>query len=65
MSTRAAASHLNINVKKKDSVATQDFIQRASGSIRPIGRPPTLTEGHREFMVEWADSNTDSVTQLC
>ncbi|KAI8364212.1 hypothetical protein BD560DRAFT_373281 [Blakeslea trispora] len=68
MSACAAANRLSINVWtaqnwiKKDSVTPQGFIERASGSGRQVGRPPTLTEEHRKYTVEWADSNTDSVT---
>ncbi|KAG1434409.1 hypothetical protein G6F56_014324 [Rhizopus delemar] len=68
MSVRAAALSLNINVRTaqgwvaKNNKAPQEYIQRATGSGRPVGRPPTLTDEHKDFMIEWADENIDSVT---
>ncbi|KAI7900562.1 uncharacterized protein BX663DRAFT_439044, partial [Cokeromyces recurvatus] len=68
MSVRAAAMFLNINVytaqgcMDKNNKAPQEYIQRATGSGRPVGRPPILTEKHKGFMIECADENTDSVT---
>ena len=59
---------LNINVRTaqgwvaKNNKAPQEYIQRATGSGRPVGRPPTLTDEHKDFMIEWADENIDSVT---
>ncbi|KAI8327008.1 hypothetical protein EDC96DRAFT_533126 [Choanephora cucurbitarum] len=61
MSACGAAIQLNISFRtasnwvKKDSIASQDYIERASGSGKLVGRPPNLTEEHGEFMVDWAD----------
>ncbi|RCI01841.1 hypothetical protein CU098_002298, partial [Rhizopus stolonifer] len=46
-SVRVAATSLNIN--------------RATGNGRPVYRPPTLTDEHKDFMIEWTDENTDPV----
>ncbi|KAG1473660.1 hypothetical protein G6F56_000829 [Rhizopus delemar] len=68
MSVRAAALSLNINVRTvqgwvaKNNKSPQEYIQRATGSGRPVGRSPTLTDEHKDFMIEWADENIDSVT---
>ncbi|OBZ85439.1 hypothetical protein A0J61_06518 [Choanephora cucurbitarum] len=67
MSARGAAIQLRISVRttsnwvKKDSIASQDYTERASGSGKLVGRPPNLTEEHGEFMVDWAGNNTNSV----
>ncbi|KAI8389401.1 hypothetical protein BD560DRAFT_320007 [Blakeslea trispora] len=66
-STRTAANHLNIKIQtvqnwnKKDSVNSQEFVQRSSGSSRPISRSPALTDDLRERMAKWADSSTNLV----
>ncbi|KAG1446454.1 hypothetical protein G6F56_009566 [Rhizopus delemar] len=68
MSVRATALSLNINVRTvqgwvaKNNKAPQEYIQRAKGSGRLVGRPPTLTDEHKDFMIEWADENIGSVT---
>ncbi|KAG1463098.1 hypothetical protein G6F56_005364 [Rhizopus delemar] len=68
MSVRAAVLSLNISVRTaqgwvaKNNKAPQEYIQRATGSGRPVGRPPTLTDEHKDFLIEWADKNIDSVT---
>jgi transposase len=67
MSVRAAAQKLSINVRttqgwvSKNNKDPQEYIKRSPGSERPIGRPPVLTDEHKNYMIQWADENTDSV----
>ncbi|KAG1049441.1 hypothetical protein G6F43_008234 [Rhizopus delemar] len=67
ISVRAAAQKLNINVRtaqrwvSKNNKDPQEYIQRSSGSGRPVDRPPVLTDEHKNYMIQWADENTNSV----
>ncbi|KAG0934949.1 hypothetical protein G6F57_008815 [Rhizopus arrhizus] len=67
MNVRAAAQKLSINVRtaqgcvSKNNKDPQEYIQRSPGSGRPVGRPPVLTDEHKNYMILWADENTDSV----
>ncbi|KAG1136225.1 hypothetical protein G6F37_010262 [Rhizopus arrhizus] len=66
MSVRAAAQKL-INVRSaqgwvsKNNKDPPEYIQRSSDSGKPVGRPPVLTDEHNNYMIQWADENTDSV----
>ena len=67
MSTRAAALTLQINPRtaqswiKKDQEDPQDLITRKSGSGRPVGRPPKLTEEHEKFLINLVDEEASLV----
>jgi transposase len=67
MSVRAAALKLDINVctaqgwVSKHYEDPQEYIQKSFNSIRPLGRPPVLTNEHKDYMIHQADENTDSV----
>jgi transposase len=67
MSVKATALKLNINVHtaqgwvSKNNKNSQECVQRSFGSGRPVGRPPVLTDEHRNYMIQCADENTDSV----
>ncbi|KAG0747157.1 hypothetical protein G6F57_007946 [Rhizopus arrhizus] len=56
MSVRAATLKFNFNVR-----TVEEYIQRASGSGRPVGRPPVLTDEQKNYMIQWADENANSV----
>ncbi|KAG1642430.1 hypothetical protein G6F44_004837 [Rhizopus delemar] len=45
----------------KDNKDPQEYIQMLSDSGRPVGRPPVLTDEYKNYMIQWADENTDSV----
>jgi hypothetical protein len=45
----------------KKSKGSQKYIERSSGSGRPIGRPPVLTDEHKSYVIQWANEDTDSV----
>ncbi|EIE90456.1 hypothetical protein RO3G_15167 [Rhizopus delemar RA 99-880] len=69
MSIRAAAKKMNIpqstawNWHKKGEEALDDFVEwRKSGSGRPVGRPPKLTNAHRDFLVKLVDENDTGLT---
>ncbi|KAG1051641.1 hypothetical protein G6F43_006164 [Rhizopus delemar] len=67
MGIRAAAQKLNINVStaqgwvSKNNKDPQEHIQMSSGNGRPVGRPPVLIDEHKNYIIQWADENTDSV----
>ncbi|KAG1144673.1 hypothetical protein G6F37_006030 [Rhizopus arrhizus] len=67
MSVRAAALKLDINVctaqgwVSKNYEGPQEYIQESFSSVRPLGRPPVLANEHKDYMIQWADENTNSV----
>lgn len=69
MSTRGAANHLKIpsstafNWQKKCIEALDEFVEwRKPGSGRPVGRPPKLTDDHRDYLVKIVDDNDTGLT---
>jgi transposase len=69
ISVRGAAKHLKIpsntafNWKKKSEEAPDEFVElRNAGSGRPVGRPPKLTDAHREYLVKLVDENDTVLT---
>ncbi|KAG1458690.1 hypothetical protein G6F46_006563 [Rhizopus delemar] len=44
--------------KKKSMEASDEFVElRKPGSGRPVGRPPKLTDAHRQYLVKLVDEN--------
>jgi transposase len=69
MSVRGAAKQLNIpsstaaNWEKKSVEAGDEFVElRKSGSGKPVGRPPTLTDAHQEYLLKLVDENETGLT---
>jgi transposase len=66
MSVRVAAQKL-INVRSaqgwvsKNNKDPPEYIQRSSDSGKPVGGSPVLTDEHNNYMIQWANENTDSV----
>ncbi|KAG1473685.1 hypothetical protein G6F56_000817 [Rhizopus delemar] len=68
MSVRVADMSFKINVRTtqgrlaKNNKIPQEYIQKATDSGRLVGRPPALTDEHKDFMIEGVDEKIDSVT---
>ncbi|KAG1408867.1 hypothetical protein G6F60_001111 [Rhizopus arrhizus] len=56
-----ACKHYKDGWISKNNKDPQEYIQRSSGSGRLIGRPPVLTDEHKNYVIQWADEHTDSV----
>lgn len=69
MSVRGATKQMKIpsstasNWHKKGTEALDDFVEwRKAGSGRPVGRPPKLTDDHRNYLVKLVDENDTGLT---
>jgi hypothetical protein len=48
---------------KKSIEAADEFVElRKAGSGRPVGRPPTLTDAHQEYLLKLVDENETGLT---
>lgn len=69
-SIRSAAAELKVPqstaqswIKKAKQAGDETLEERKAGSGRPVGRPPVLTEDHKEFLINLVDEKPSLVLE--